>query len=135
MRVVTAMRFQAFDDGDRPGLDGEGAVVEVLAYRRRNRLVARLARDAPGVALTGVAAGQHVVLLPPPPGPPAADVHARAAGLGMRPGAMDHFTEHPERHPEAVVVGDGTPAEHAYPAALDALVAALRGGVRRRPPP
>ncbi|GAA0961523.1 PLP-dependent aminotransferase family protein [Actinocorallia libanotica] len=91
-------------------------------YRhRRDRLVSALAEHAPHIRATGIAAGLHAVL-DLPPGTEAATL-ARAARHGL---ALDPLS--PYRHPDSpmpprdgLVVGYGTPPEHAFPAALDAL--------------
>ncbi|MFG1666764.1 PLP-dependent aminotransferase family protein [Streptomyces sp. Y7] len=98
-------------------------------YRsRRDRLVAALAEHAPHVEVTGVAAGLHAVLRLPP-GTERSTVKA-ATWQGV---ALDGLAEF--RHPDAserempardgIVVGYGTPSEHAYGAALDALCGVL----------
>ncbi|MFE9447215.1 PLP-dependent aminotransferase family protein [Streptomyces sp. NPDC006739] len=97
-----------------------------LRYRRRrDALVAELARRAPSVRATGIAAGLHVVLSLPPGGEDAAQ---RAAAWH----ALEVHGLHGYRHPEstaerrdALVVGYGTPPDHAWTGALDALCAAL----------
>ncbi|WP_320778149.1 PLP-dependent aminotransferase family protein, partial [Streptomyces sp. CRN 30] len=97
-----------------------------LRYRRRrDTLVAALAVRAPAVRVTGIAAGLHAVLLLPP-GTERSVVQAATwqnlalHGLG------------PFRHPDAVcppldgvVVGYGTPPDHAWTGALDALCRVL----------
>jgi GntR family transcriptional regulator/MocR family aminotransferase len=97
-----------------------------LRYRRRrDALVAELARRAPSVRATGIAAGLHVVLRLPH-GTEQATLRA-AAWQGL---AVDGLHRH--RHPEstaercdALVVGYATPPDHAWSGALDALCAAL----------
>jgi GntR family transcriptional regulator/MocR family aminotransferase len=97
-----------------------------LRYRRRrDALVAELARRAPSVRATGIAAGLHVVLRLPP-GTEQAALRA-AAWHGL---AVDGLRRH--RHPDAavepcdaLVVGYATPPDHAWAAALDALCAVL----------
>ncbi|MFI6930088.1 PLP-dependent aminotransferase family protein [Streptomyces sp. NPDC050287] len=100
-----------------------------LRYRRRrDALVAALAARAPEVHATGIAAGLHAVLRLPP-GSEQSVVQA-AAWQGL---AVHGLT--PYRHPDAVterpmdalVVGYGTPPDHAWSGALDALCAALPG--------
>src|SRR5215472_7426990 len=106
-----------------------------LAYkRRRDRLIAALAREVPAVRLTGIAAGLHAV---------AElgwqereeDVVAIAArhgvaveGLG-RYAADGLFGDAGEGHEPrpALVVGYGRPAEHAFTTAVGRLCAALAG--------
>ncbi|MEU2282267.1 PLP-dependent aminotransferase family protein [Streptomyces sp. NPDC013178] len=97
-----------------------------LRYRRRrDALVAELARRAPSVRATGIAAGLHVVLRLPP-GTERAALRA-AAWQGL---AVDGLHRH--RHPDAtvepcdaLVVGYATPPDHAWAGALDALCAVL----------
>jgi GntR family transcriptional regulator / MocR family aminotransferase len=93
--------------------------------RRRDDLVAALAAHAPGTRAAGIAAGLHAVL-PLPPGTEDAVVGASAyQGLALT--GLSWF-----RHPQAqvppldaLVVGYGTPADHAWPAALAALCRVL----------
>ncbi len=94
-----------------------------LRYRRRrDRLVRALAERAPQVRVSGIAAGLHAVLRLPP-GTEAQAVRG-ASWLGLAVQGMDGF-RHPDHRPgpdaDALVVGYGTPAEHAFPAALEAL--------------
>ena len=97
-----------------------------LRYRRRrDRLVAALAERAPAVEVSGIAAGLHAVLRLPP-GTEDDALHG-AAWLGLAVQGLDEF-----RHPDvpaagdaALVVGYGTPPEHGFSAALDALCQAL----------
>jgi len=98
-----------------------------MRYRRRSdRLVRALAERAPGVRVGGIAAGLHAVLrLPPGSEGPAV---RGAAWLGLTVPGLDSF-RHP-KHPaqpdsDALVVGYGTPPEHAFPAALEALCRTL----------
>ncbi|MFF9061447.1 PLP-dependent aminotransferase family protein [Streptomyces sp. NPDC014882] len=95
-------------------------------YRgRRDRLVAALAAHAPRVGVTGVAAGLHAVLRLPP-GTERATVEA-AVRRGVALDGLAGF-RHPETDMAAhdgLVVGYATPSEHAYGAALDALLGVL----------
>jgi GntR family transcriptional regulator/MocR family aminotransferase len=96
--------------------------------RRRDRLVERLGTDAPRVAVRGIAAGLQVVL--DLPGDIAETDVLEAArrhgvvvsGLGAREG---HATGSGNR-PQGIVVGYASPPDHAYEAAIDALMNALR---------
>ncbi|WP_406394306.1 PLP-dependent aminotransferase family protein [Streptomyces sp. NBC_00882] len=97
-----------------------------LRYRRRrDALVAELARRAPKVHATGIAAGLHVVLrLPPGTEQPALRA---AAWQGLAVHGL-HRYRHPEAGVErrdALVVGYGTPPDHAWSGALEALCAVL----------
>ncbi|MFF1377687.1 PLP-dependent aminotransferase family protein [Streptomyces sp. NPDC058308] len=95
-------------------------------YRnRRDHLVTALAAHAPHITATGIAAGLHAVLRLPP-GTEASAVKA-ASWQGIALDGLAAF-----RHPRAtmpagdgLVVGYSTPAEHAYGAAVEALVRAL----------
>ncbi|AQS67942.1 PLP-dependent aminotransferase family protein [Streptomyces pactum] len=97
-----------------------------LRYRRRrDALVAALAERAPEVRVTGIAAGLHAVLRLPP-GTEQQTVRA-AAWQGLAVHGLSMF-----RHPDAavapldaLVVGYGTPPDHAWAGALDALCRSL----------
>nr|WSZ15080.1 PLP-dependent aminotransferase family protein [Streptomyces canus] len=97
-----------------------------LRYRRRrDALVAELARRAPKVHATGIAAGLHVVLRLPP-GTEQSALRA-AAWQGLAVHGL-HRYRHPEAGVErrdALVVGYGTPPDHAWSGALEALCAVL----------
>ncbi|MEG3630877.1 MocR-like pyridoxine biosynthesis transcription factor PdxR [Streptomyces poriticola] len=97
-----------------------------LRYRRRrDALVAALAARAPEVRATGIAAGLHAVLRLPPGTEP--EVLRAAAWQRLALFGLAGF-----RHPQAVtdpvdavVVGYGTPPDHAWTGALDALCRVL----------
>ncbi|MFJ2831771.1 PLP-dependent aminotransferase family protein [Streptomyces sp. NPDC087263] len=99
-----------------------------LRYRRRrDALVSALATRAPAVHATGIAAGLHAVLQLPP-GTEQSVLRA-AAWQGLAVHGLSRY-----RHPDAVtdpldalVVGYGTPPDHAWSGALDALCGALEG--------
>ncbi|MGW2641400.1 MocR-like pyridoxine biosynthesis transcription factor PdxR [Streptomyces sp. NPDC001348] len=97
-----------------------------LRYRRRrDALVAELAGRAPAVRATGIAAGLHVVLRLPP-GTEQAALRA-AAWHSLAVHGLRRY-RHPEatgEQPDALVVGYGTPPDHAWSGALDALCAVL----------
>jgi GntR family transcriptional regulator/MocR family aminotransferase len=97
-----------------------------LVYRRRRTyLLAAVARVAPQVRPHGVAAGLHTVL-ELPPGTDEAQVVRRAAAHGV---AVSGLAEHRlSRRPSTVpglVVSFGTPADHAFTAAVARLCAVL----------
>jgi GntR family transcriptional regulator/MocR family aminotransferase len=91
--------------------------------RRRDRLVELLAVRAPEVKVAGISAGLHVLLDVPGD---ADDIVARATrqGLGITTLANYHFHSTPGPR-QAVIVGYGTPPDHAYPGALDLLCQVL----------
>ncbi|GGW84131.1 GntR family transcriptional regulator [Streptomyces malachitofuscus] len=97
-----------------------------LRYRRRrDALVEALAERAPDVHVTGIAAGLHAVLRLPP-GTEQTVVQA-ATWQGLAVLGLSRF-----RHPDAdatpgdgLVVGYGTPPDHAWTGTLEALCRAL----------
>ncbi|WP_418958675.1 PLP-dependent aminotransferase family protein [Streptomyces tritici] len=98
-----------------------------LRYRRRrDQLVAALARRAPDIEVSGIAAGLHAVL-PLPPGTERSVLRA-AAWQGLSVLGIDAF-RHPStpRTREGLVVGYGTPTDSAWPGALEALCRVLPG--------
>ncbi|GHD11760.1 GntR family transcriptional regulator [Streptomyces violarus] len=99
-----------------------------LRYRRRrDALVAAVTARAPGARVTGIAAGLHV-LLRLPPGTEQSVVQA-AHWQGLAVHGLARY-QHPAALAEpvdALVVGYGTPPDHAWSGALDALCAVLPG--------
>ncbi|MEW2468417.1 PLP-dependent aminotransferase family protein [Streptomyces sp. NPDC046994] len=97
-----------------------------LRYRRRrDALVRALAVRAPGVSVTGIAAGLHAVLRLPP-GTERSVVRA-AAWQGLAVHGLGGY-RHPDATVEpvdALVVGYGTPPDHGWPGALEALCRVL----------
>ncbi|MBQ1160261.1 PLP-dependent aminotransferase family protein [Streptomyces sp. A73] len=96
--------------------------------RRRDRLVEQLAAHVPEAHATGIAAGLHAVLRLPPGVTEAAALRALDRS-GVASDSLSGF-HHPTAPrdalaPPSLVVGYGTPPEHAYTAALDALCGAL----------
>ena len=103
-----------------------------LAYRRRrDRLVRALHRASPEVSVTGIAAGLHA-LCELPPGHPEDEVIARAAARGLAVSGLGAYcaTGRPGRQArsarQALIVGYGTPPEHAYSGAVARLCAVFR---------
>ncbi|MEU4352412.1 PLP-dependent aminotransferase family protein [Streptomyces sp. NPDC023838] len=93
--------------------------------RRRDQLVAALRAKAPHIGIGGIAAGLHAVL-DLPPGTESAAVRA-ASRQGL---ALDGLAAY--RHPDSdmpprdgLVIGYGTPPDHAFESALRALCLAL----------
>ncbi|MDG4865739.1 PLP-dependent aminotransferase family protein, partial [Streptomyces sp. T-3] len=97
-----------------------------LRYRRRrDQLIETLAERAPGVRVSGIAAGLHAVL-ELPAGTEQSVIQA-AAWQGLSVTGLGYF-----RHPQAsgpvrdaLVLGYGRPPEHAWAGALDALCGVL----------
>jgi GntR family transcriptional regulator / MocR family aminotransferase len=96
-----------------------------LAYRRRrDRLVEALARAAPHVTVTGIAAGLHA-LAELPAGQDEDEVVARAARHGLLVEGLRSYSATGAPGPAALVVGYATPPEHAFTGALARLTAVL----------
>ncbi|MGP3999933.1 MocR-like pyridoxine biosynthesis transcription factor PdxR [Streptomyces sp. 8N706] len=98
-----------------------------LRYRRRrDQLVGALAERAPHIRVTGIAAGLHAVLELPPGTEQAVVQGAARQGLALQ--GLSWF-RHPDTEPgalsDALVVGYGTPPDHAFANAVDALCRAL----------
>jgi GntR family transcriptional regulator/MocR family aminotransferase len=105
-----------------------------LAYRRRrDRLAAAVLRHAPGVEVTGIAAGLHAVLRLPA-GQSEADIVAGAAAHGLAIEGLAAYHAGGTSHGPALVIGYGRPAEHAFTAALARLGAVLAQGAAARAP-
>jgi GntR family transcriptional regulator/MocR family aminotransferase len=97
-----------------------------LAYRRRrDRLVAALAREVPDAQVTGMAAGLHA-LVRLPDGMAEADVVARARRRGLHLLGLEAFRSGEQHVGHALVVGYATPPGHAFSTALARLCAVLR---------
>jgi GntR family transcriptional regulator / MocR family aminotransferase len=97
-----------------------------LAYRRRrDRLVAGLARSAPGVRVTGIAAGLHAVA-ELPPGQREDQVVARASARGVAIEGLGDYALGSHTHRPALVIGYARPAAHEYTTALARLGAAIQ---------
>ncbi len=97
-----------------------------LRYRRRRDALGGAARRTGSrVRATGIAAGLHVVLRLPP-GTEQETLRA-AAWQGLAVHGLDRYRhpESPAERTDALVVGYGTPPDHGWSGALDALCAAL----------
>lgn len=92
--------------------------------RRRDRLVTALRREVPGVHISGIAAGLHA-LVSLPEGSSETEVIARAARGGLAVEGLRGYSQMDHQHSPALVIGYGTPAEHAFTGAVARLCAAL----------
>ncbi|WP_163795558.1 PLP-dependent aminotransferase family protein [Mycolicibacterium sediminis] len=103
-----------------------------LRYRRRrDRLVEALAPF--DVGISGLSAGLHLLLVLPPGSE--AEVLRRAGEAGIALSGLA-VSRHPDAGPETprtdgIVVNFGTPAEHAFGPAVDALCRVLASSLRR----
>jgi GntR family transcriptional regulator / MocR family aminotransferase len=96
-----------------------------LAYRRRrDRLVAVLAGHAPGIRVTGIAAGLHAVA-ELRSGQNEDEVVSTAATRGVAIDGLGHYALRGHSREPAVVIGYASPPDHAYTAALERLTAAF----------
>ncbi|MGW0289720.1 MocR-like pyridoxine biosynthesis transcription factor PdxR [Streptomyces tuirus] len=99
-----------------------------LRYRRRrDALVAAVAARAPQARVTGIAAGLHVLLRLPPGTEQSVVQAAHWRGLALHGLARYTNPAAPADPVDALVVGYGTPPDHAWSGALDALCAVLPG--------
>ncbi|MFB7457234.1 PLP-dependent aminotransferase family protein [Streptomyces sp. NPDC056188] len=97
-----------------------------LRYRRRrDALVEALATRAPDVHPTGIAAGLHAVLRLPPGTEPAVVQAAAWQGLALHGLSRFRHEQAAVAPLDALVVGYGTPPDHAWAGALDALCRVL----------
>ncbi|WP_310722560.1 PLP-dependent aminotransferase family protein [Streptomyces sp. N2A] len=97
-----------------------------LRYRRRrDQLVTALAERAPHVHASGIAAGLHAVLELPPGTEQSIVQAARWQGLALEGLTRFHAPTAPDAPRDALVVAYGTPPEHAFNGALEALIRAL----------
>ncbi|MFI9241168.1 PLP-dependent aminotransferase family protein [Streptomyces sp. NPDC053086] len=96
--------------------------------RRRDRLVAALAAQAPHIQVTGIASGLHAVLRLPP-GTERSTLKAAAwQGVALDGLAAFRHPQSPTAAGDGLAVGYATPSEHAYGAALEALCEVLPPG-------
>ncbi len=96
-----------------------------LSYRRRrDKLVATLHRQAPDARVTGIDAGLHA-LIELSNGQTEEQVIDRARSGGLLLDGLDTYRLGAQQHTPALVIGYGTPPEHAFSATLARLSAAL----------
>jgi GntR family transcriptional regulator/MocR family aminotransferase len=99
---------------------------ERLDYRRRrDRLIAALAAHAPGVRLTGIAAGLHAVV-ELPRGRAEREVIDRAAARGVATEGLGAYALRDHTRGPALVIGYASPPGHAYTTALARLTSAIQ---------
>jgi len=109
------------------GYDRQIRLSRLVYRRRRDRLIAALARQAPAVRLTGIAAGLHAVA---ELGPQESedDAVARAGRHGVAVEGLGRYAAEEHERGPALVVGYGRPAEYAFTTAVSRLCAALADG-------
>jgi GntR family transcriptional regulator/MocR family aminotransferase len=94
-----------------------------VTYRKRR---AALLRTLGGldVRIEGIAAGLHALVHLPQGGPTERDVLDRAVARGMALGGLSDYLRKPAEE-QAIIVGYGTPPEHAYRPAMAELAKVL----------
>lgn len=108
--------------------DRQVRLMRLRYRRRRDEMVATLARRAPSVRVGGIAAGLHAVLLLPPG--TESEVLRAAAWHGLGVQGLSWF-RHPDAEaagrpvPEGLVIGYGRPPDHAWQSALETLCRCL----------
>ena len=94
--------------------------------RRRDELASTLAASLPQLGLAGISAGLHALIYLPGHGPTEEQIQSRAARLSVAIHTLGaHWQQPPDPSPQAIIVGDATPASHAYRPALEALAELL----------
>jgi GntR family transcriptional regulator / MocR family aminotransferase len=109
---------------DSGGYDRHIRRCRLVYRRRRDRLVAALARRAPDVTVAGLAAGLHA-LLELPARLLEVDAVRGAGARGLAVEGLSAYAVAPSETRSALVVGYATPPEHAFTTALARLCAAL----------
>ncbi len=100
--------------------------MRAVYHRRRDDLEKALADNCPDLRLAGVSAGMHALIHLPSHGPSEHQVRSRAARQSIALHTLDRYWHNPlASAPQAIIVGYGTPAGHAYQPALDALIRLL----------
>lgn len=96
--------------------------------RRREAVLAALARELPGLEVSGIAAGMHLVLRLPP-GVMGSEVQAAAAASDLAVSALTRYRATAAAAlPEALVVGYGNLSDSLVDEAVARLAALIRAG-------
>jgi len=96
-----------------------------LRYRRRRELLLDRVAAIPGLAAQGVPAGLHTLLTLPSEGPTEDQLLAGCAHHGVALRGLTELHHDGAGRPQGLLIGFAAPSERAYPAAVDALLAAL----------
>ncbi len=97
-----------------------------LRYRRRRDVLVAALGSVPSVRLRGIAAGLHAVLELPADGRREAEVVDRLDAAGVAVHGLEEYWHEAPGPVEGIVIGFGTPPEHAFRASVETLVAQLR---------
>jgi GntR family transcriptional regulator/MocR family aminotransferase len=107
------------------GFDRHIRRMRMLYRQRRDLLVETLARAAPALQVTGIAAGGHALVRLGVDGPGEAEAIGRAAERGLALTGLGHYWHAPQESGEwpgpALVVGYATPAGRSHRAAIAVL--------------
>lgn len=95
-------------------------------YAQLSAVVAALSEGVPGIRLAGVGAGGQAPLLLPPTGPSEQEIVSSAASEGLALEELAASSHTPGSHPPGLLLGYAHPADHRYPATLQALGRVLR---------
>jgi GntR family transcriptional regulator/MocR family aminotransferase len=135
--LVEPMRAAMSAAGSYPPMLDQLVLAEFLEsgehdrHVRRCRAEYRSRRDALLAALPeyvtpqGISAGLHLMLMLPEGGPTEPDVLAACRRHSVSVEGLTRFWISGGEHPQGIMVGYGSPAKHAFPGAVQALVDAL----------
>jgi GntR family transcriptional regulator / MocR family aminotransferase len=100
--------------------------VRAVYRKRRDQLVHALNISHPRLRLAGISAGLHAVAYLPEQGPTEQRILTRAARHDLALHTLGSYRHNPpDPTSQAIIIGYGTPASHAYHPAIDALSRAL----------
>jgi GntR family transcriptional regulator / MocR family aminotransferase len=100
--------------------------MRTVYHRRRDDLEQAIAGKRPDLRLAGTSAGMHALIYLPGHGPSEHQVRSRAARQSIALHTLGRYWHNPPPScPQAIIVGYGTPAGHAYQPALNALTRLL----------
>jgi GntR family transcriptional regulator/MocR family aminotransferase len=109
---------------DSGGLDRHLRRMRTHYRKRRDLLLGALRAAVPTVRPIGVAAGLHITLMLPVRGADDDEVRAVLAEHGVAAHPLSFYARR-QSAPPGLVIGYATPPSHTYPAAVQALTAAL----------
>ena len=85
-----------------------------------------MAGKRPDLRLVGISAGMHALIYLPSHGPSEQQICSRAARQSIALHTLGRYWHNPPPSgPQAIILGYGTPAGHAYQPALNALTRLL----------
>jgi GntR family transcriptional regulator/MocR family aminotransferase len=100
--------------------------MRTVYHRRRDDLEQAIAGKRPDLRLAGISAGMHTLIYLPSHGPSEHQMRSRAARQSIALHTLGRYWHNPPPPgSQAIIVGYGTPAAHAYQPALNALTRLL----------